>query len=196
MSAPLARFNVYLVVCHETGKRYVGITSGDVARRWKDHIYYSRRARAASSALGAAIRKYGAEAFAVESVACALSAKDAQAIETLLIWQWSTVAPNGYNLTHGGEGRFGFRPSAESVEKSAAKHRSRPCHPNTREAASRFHLGRKRSSEHRARISAAKIGQPRSEATKAKLRASWARRRAGGDFKTLTPYAHTRKAQL
>ena len=188
-------FQAYLVTCRTTGKRYVGITSGDVARRWKDHVYYSRRARSASSALGAAIRKYSPEAFVVKAVACALTVDDAQAIESLLIQQFGTVAPDGYNLTLGGEGRFGFKPTPESVERSAAKHRGLPCHPNTRAASARFHRGRKRSQEHRARISAAKRGRSRSEATKAKLRVYWAARRAREEFKTTQPYEHARKVQ-
>lgn len=186
-------FHAYVVTCRPTGKQYVGITSEDVIRRWKNHVYYSRRKRSYASALGAAIRKYGALAFGIESVGCACCLEDAHALESLLIHQYGTFAPNGYNLTLGGEGRFGFRPSPQSVEQSAVKHRGRPCHPNTRLAASRFHKGRKRSLEHRARISAAKKGQPRSEGTKAKLRAYWAERRSLGEFKTTTPYEHARK---
>ena len=186
-------FQAYVITCQRTGKRYVGITGSDLRRRWNEHIYNAKR-QANPSALYAAIRRYGRENFVIESVCVSMSLAGIRAVESILIQQLGTLSPNGYNLTLGGEGRFGFRPTAESVERSASKHRGRPCHPNTRKAAAVFHKGRKRSVEHRARISAAKIGRPRSEATKAKLRAYWAERRARGEFKTGVPYEHARKA--
>jgi group I intron endonuclease len=186
---PLA-FSAYLVTCETTGKRYIGITSGDVARRWKDHIYYSRRRRSRASALSDAIRKYGPEVFSVLEVCAARSLQDAVAVERILIQQFGTFAPVGYNLTLGGEGRFGYRPSPESVEQSAAKHRGRPCHPNTRLAGRRTHLGKQKTLPHRERIAAAKRGVHRSEATKAKLRAYWAARRDRNEFTTSQPYEH------
>ncbi len=193
--APLAidLFCGYLVTCRVTGKRYIGITSGDVAQRWKHHVYYSQRERSRASALGAAIRKYGADAFSVEVICCARGLDDIKAVEAVLIQQWATFAPGGYNLTLGGQGRFGFKPSRESVEQSAAKHRGKPCHINTRAAASRFHLGKKKSVQHSAKIAAARRGVSRSNTTKDKIRAYWAARRASGAFKTSHPYEHYSK---
>lgn len=158
-------------------------------RRWHEHVYNAKR-QMNPSALYAAIRRYGRDDFSIECVCMSQSLANIRDVETTLIQQWNTLAPNGYNLTLGGEGRFGYRPSAASVEKSAAKHRGRPCHANTRQAAARFHQGRKRSAEHCARIAAAKRGQPRTEATKGKLRAYWSKRRSRGEFKTPRPYAH------
>lgn len=187
-------FQAYIVTCQSTGKRYIGITSAGLRRRWHEHVYNAKR-QMNPSALYAAIRRYGRDDFSIESVCVAASVNDIRAVESALIRQWGTLAPNGYNLTLGGEGRFGFRPSPDSVEQSAAKHRGRPCHPNTKAAAALFHKGRTRSHEHRARISAARLGQPRSEATKEKLRLYWAERRARGEFKTAQPYDHAaRKA--
>lgn len=76
------------------------------------------------------------------------------------------------------------------VGLTAAKHRGRPCHPNTRAAAAAFHRGRPKSAQARKRISEARKGKPQSEETKQKLRAYWAARRAAGEFKTDKPYAH------
>ena len=172
---------------------YVGITSRTIRQRWNEHVSNARR-RATVSLLDSAIGKHGAEAFTVEVVCEAQSWADVCAAEAALIRQLDTLHPRGYNMSEGGEGPHGVTRSPESVERSAAKHRGRPCHPNTRAASASFHRGLKRSPEHRARIAAAKNGQPRSEATKAKLRAYWAERRASGEFKTSHPYEHARKA--
>lgn len=182
----------YVATCIVTNKRYVGVTSRSVSKRWVEHVHGSRR-HAQRSAFLDAIAKYGPNNFTIETVCCARSWADICAVELLLIAQHGTLAPNGYNLTLGGDGRFGYRPSPESVEQSAAKHRGKPCHPNTRAAAVRTHTGRVNSAEHRARISAARTGKPRTEATKAKLRAYWSARRSLGDFKTDRAYAHRAK---
>lgn len=182
-------FQAYIVTCRSTGKQYIGITGADLRRRWAEHVYNATR-QMNPSALYAAIRRYGRSDFTIESVCAATSIENIRATEVVLIRQHGTLAPAGYNLTLGGEGRFGFRPTAESVERSAAKHRGRPCHPNTRRRSSECHKGRPKSALTKARMAAAKRGVPRSDATKAKLRAYWAARRARNEFKTSKPYEH------
>ena len=108
---------------------------------------------------------------------------------------YGSRAPRGYNLSDGGDGAFGVKKTAESVERSAAKHRGKPCHPNTRAAATATHLGKPKSAEHCKRIATARTGTTRTEATKEKIRAAWAKRRANGEFKTAEPYAHASKAR-
>lgn len=186
-------FQAYLIICVASGKQSIGITSRSIRQRWNEHLYNARK-RPKANALFRAITKYGSHNFSMQAICCAKSWNNICQAETQLIAQYGTLAPNGYNLTLGGEGRFGYRPSRESVELSAAKHRGRPCHPNTRAAASAFHAGKPKSAEHRSRIAASKNGKPRSEATKEKLRAYWAAQRVKGDFKTDRPYAHARKA--
>jgi group I intron endonuclease len=185
-------FQAYLLTCLATGKRYVGITTALVQRRWQEHISVSTR-RTYPSALSEAIRKHGAGAFNVEPIASCRSWADLCATERALILQWGTFAPGGYNLTLGGEGAYGCRRSAESVERSAAKHRGRPCAVTTRAAASAYHRGRQKSAEHRAKIGASKVGKPRSAETRAKLSAYWSARRARGEFTTTVAYEHRRR---
>ena len=186
-------FQAYLITCAASGRRYVGITSRTLRQRWNEHLHDARK-RPKSNMLFKAIAKHGADNFKMEHLCCARTWADICAVEALLIAQHGTLAPNGYNLTLGGEGRFGYRPSPESVERSAAKHRGMPCHENTRAAASAFHKGKPKSAEHRARIAAARTGTTRSTETKAKISAYWSARRAAGRFKTSEPYAHARKA--
>jgi len=182
-------FQAYIITCLINGKRYIGITARGLNRRWSEHIYDARSGRT-GMLISRAIAKHGAENFHIEVICSARSWDGICAAEMALIEQHRTKSPNGYNISDGGEGPFGIKKTAESVERSAAKHRGRPCHPNTRAAASRFHKGVKKTPEHCAKIAAGKVGRPRSEAMKAKLRAYWAARREAGEFKTAAPYAH------
>lgn len=182
-------FQAYLVTHKVSGKSYVGITARGFKRRWPEHLYAARK-RQESCLLSRAIAKYGVESFDMQVVCESKSWIDLCAVETALIKQFSTRHPDGYNLSDGGEGPHGCKRSADSVERSAAKHRGCPCHENTRAAAQATHLGKNKSTEHRARISAAKRGVPRGEETKEKLRAYWAKRRANGEFKTDHAYQH------
>lgn len=186
-------FQAYLITCVISGKRYIGITSRALRRRWAEHRHDARQ-RPKANLLFKAIAKHGADSFTMEPLCCARSWADICAVEAALIAQCGTLAPAGYNLTLGGEGRFGFRPSKESVERSAAKHRGLPCHENTRAAAKATHLGKPKSAEHRAKIAAARTGTTRSYETKAKIAAYWAKRRAVGAFSTTKPYAHRKAA--
>jgi len=186
-------FQAYIIICVPSGRRYIGITGRSLKQRWVEHIHDARK-RPKANVLFRAIEKHGADNFTMASICCAKSWADICVIESLLIAQHGTLAPNGYNLTLGGEGRFGYRPSKESVERSAAKHRGLPCHENTRAASSAFHSGRPKSVEHRTKIALSKKGKARSKATREKLRIYWANRRANGEFKTSKPYEHARKA--
>lgn len=185
-------FQAYLITHLTSGKVYIGITSRALRNRWNEHLYESRRKRSVMT-ISRAIADHGAENFSMESVCCASNWEDICAIEVILIEQYNCRAPLGYNLREGGQGAYGVERSADSIERSAAKHRGKPCHPNTIAAATRTHSGKPKSAEQRYRISIARMGKPRSEATKEKLRIYWASRRAAGEFKTNEPYAHARK---
>lgn len=183
-------FQAYRISCLTTGRAYIGITSRSLKRRWAEHVY-DGRSRRTKMAISRAIGKYGAGNFRIEGLCCARSWPDICASESILIEQHRTRAPYGYNLSSGGDGAFGVKHTPEAIERSAAKHRGKPCHPNTRAAASRTHAGKPKSAETRMKISAARKGKPRSEETKAKISVYWARRRAAGEFKTTEPYAHS-----
>jgi len=164
-------FQAYLITCLANGKVYVGITSRPLKDRWAEHLYESRRGRATMT-ISRAIAKHGASQFRMEAICSARSWADLCAVENILIAQHSARGPCGYNLRSGGEGSFGHKRTAESIERSAAKHRGKPCHPNTRAAGSRTHLGVPKSAAHRANISAARTGMTHSAETRAKISAA------------------------
>lgn len=143
----------YLITNTITGLRYVGITKKTLAYRWRRHCEMRHNPEGSTCrALARAIAKHGTEAFTIEPLASARTSTDLMALERLLIAQWGTRAPAGYNLTAGGEG--GFDPS-----------------PETRERLSQAQRGRIVSKETCRRISEAKTGFRHSAETKKKMSA-------------------------
>jgi group I intron endonuclease len=102
---------VYIVTNIANGKQYVGITT-NLKRRWHQHL----SANGSAPALHAAIKKYGPEGFALSHICDAFDFDAACDIERNLIQQHNTKAPNGYNLTDGGEGVVGRVMTDEDKE--------------------------------------------------------------------------------
>lgn len=90
---------VYLVTNLINGKRYVGQTSYSLEKRWFLHCN-----RKSCPALRGAINKYGANNFNVEILFSVSTKELAGEFEIEYIKRYNTKAPNGYNLTDGGEG--------------------------------------------------------------------------------------------
>ena len=105
---------VYIVTNVMNGKQYVGLTKS-LEKRWDAH----RRSNGSAPALHAAIKKYGKEAFVFTHVCDAFDFEAAQDIERMLIIQHNTKAPNGYNLTDGGEGVIGKKYTIEECERKS-----------------------------------------------------------------------------
>lgn len=113
-------FSLYLLSCVPTGKKYVGITTQRLSSRWAGHICQAKAS--ARTPLQRAINKYGRNSFVLEHIASANSWENLCALEGIVIAQYGTYKPNGYNLTFGGEGVLGKTLSPEQCERiSAAK---------------------------------------------------------------------------
>ena len=95
---------IYLITNTLNGKNYVGKTKQKLEKRITQHKYDSRKGR---PGLGAAIRKYGWENFSVEVLeTCPVEMLNER--EMFWIRELNSKAPNGYNLTDGGDGNSGF----------------------------------------------------------------------------------------
>ena len=99
-SLPMAMV-IYTITHRETGKVYVGQSKGDVRRRWSTHC--SEKSGAGRSAIKCAILKYGRAAFDFVVVDHATTLDELKRKEQEWIAALSSMAPNGYNLTTGGE---------------------------------------------------------------------------------------------
>lgn len=143
----------FIVYIHTspTGKSYIGITS-KYDKRCQQHRSAARRG-VGCRAFGNALRRYGWDAFTHGILQDNLTADEAKAAETKFIAQYDTLAPNGYNLTTGGEHA---RASDETRAIITANSLARP--PATQET--------------RAKISAAQSGVPKSPEHVEKVRAA------------------------
>lgn len=123
--------SVYVITHKATGREYIGITTRRPEQRWSQHRCYARKG--VDTVIGRALRKYGPDAFAWDVVAECLDLRAAKDAE---VWLIAERRP-AFNCTSGGDG--GQDPAPHVRQKMRAKA-----------------LGRVRSEETRARMSAAK----------------------------------------
>lgn len=159
-------FHAY-VVSKDGMECYIGVTTRSVEKRWKyGHLQPGGKGR---SALKEAIKKYGKEAFTITHIASAKNAVDLSELEKILVSQYNTIAPNGYNLTPGG---FENIVSSKEVRKKIADaNRGKKRTPEQCVRFSVAQMGKTMSLETRAKMSASRIGTHLKDETKAKLRA-------------------------
>lgn len=85
--------------------KYIGITTKSVARRWNQHCQNGRRGILAKS-----ISKHGRHSFDVQHIASAWDIPSLNDLEQILVAQYQTMVPCGYNLTSGGNQPITFAP--------------------------------------------------------------------------------------
>ena len=121
-------------VLFKNGKRYIGISSNTLITRKSEH--YSRVKSGSKLAIHNALRKHEEADWSI--LYSDIEYEDAKSKEIELIETLSTFAPNGYNLTKGGDGFVGMVFSDEYRQKL-----------------SKAQTGKKRYKEH---IDAMKVG--------------------------------------
>jgi group I intron endonuclease len=107
-------YSVYCFTNKINNKKYVGITC-DVKRRYNQHKKTISRA----VVFCLAIKKYGFENFEFLVLEENLSLKDAKLLERQFIKDLSSMVPNGYNRTEGGDASV--KHTKETIEKIVEK---------------------------------------------------------------------------
>ncbi len=148
--------NNYIVYMHisPSGKRYIGITSMGIKKRWangkgyRENEYFTR-----------AIEKYGWDNFKHIIIARGLSEDEAKWLEIELIREWDTTdRSKGYNITLGGEGGNGWIPSEETKKKMSEAKKGEN-NPNYGKYGENHHsYGKNHSEETKKKISEANSG--------------------------------------
>ena len=109
---------VYVLTNKISGKQYVGQHVGDdLQKYWKRNVYLSSLNIRGKTHLYRAIRKYGSENFDARTLVIVGTKDYLDYYERSFIRALNTKAPNGYNLTDGGDGTSGLRPSEETRRK-------------------------------------------------------------------------------
>lgn len=169
---------IYCITCLNNDKMYVGMTRQSVKKRWMQHIYDAGRSKA-DIKFYRAIRKHGPASFNVAELFVYPTRQEAIEAEISLIAALSLNTVNGYNSSDGGDGgatRTGYSHTAETRAKMSAGALARGQRPNItpegRKAVADALRGRKRPPEVCAKISASKLGVPRSVETVARMSAA------------------------
>jgi len=111
---------VYLARNKINGKLYVGKTICKLRKRQREHRHDALRGRV--TGLGRAIAKHGFDNFEWSILAESNDPAELVRLEVEFIAALQTRAPNGYNLTDGGEGAVGYTPSVETrIKMSVAR---------------------------------------------------------------------------
>ena len=141
------------------GKRYVGQTIQKISKRINQHMR-------ANTVIGCALRKHGKDNFEIEIIEDNVAIEDLDALETYFIVYFDCIAPKGYNLNYGGNGRGIVLEETRKKLSEASK--GHFVSEETREKQRKANLGRKNwqfgkpvSEETRKKISKALTGRKR-----------------------------------
>jgi hypothetical protein len=104
MNTP-TRWTIYCHIHIDSGRRYIGLTSKTMLRRWNSHILNAKSKKGKGCHhFWNAIRKYGKDAFSHEVLEVCDTLEAANTAENKWISQFNTRDPQfGFNLSKGGE---------------------------------------------------------------------------------------------
>ena len=109
---------IYLLTDTTNGKQYVGKTMHKLHKRMGEHR------RGTKHYVDRAIQKHGWENFTIEILEECATSEELSEREQYWIARLNTKAPNGYNLTDGGEGSPGRKATDEMRANMSASHPS------------------------------------------------------------------------
>lgn len=171
-------FTVYCHINKINNKKYVGITSREVKKRWLNGKGYQ-----GNHHFNNAIKKYGWDNFEHQIIAENLTKNEAEKMEIELIKEWNLQDPKvGYNLADGGniindtikkkisKTLKGHKVSSETREKISVALKNRVADPKVINALVAYRKGSPLSKDHKRKISESEKGKVLSEETKQKLR--------------------------
>lgn len=170
---------LYLVTS-PSGKQYIGVTVRPLAVRMARH--WADAAKGSDCALHRAARKYGVESMQARVLVEADCPKYLRLLERKAIRSFNTKAPNGYNLTDGGDGLPGMRHTAAARERmSVSQAESWQDESIRRKRADGISAARKRNwvdPAYRAAMAKAKQSESHKSVMAAHLSGLWSERRA------------------
>ena len=157
---------IYILTCLVTMKEYVG-QAACWKRRWKAHCKLGLSG--CPYALHRAMRKYGAENFAI-TIVRRCPADQLNYWEEYYVDKFETQVPDGYNMTTGGDGVRGvFRTKANRAKVSKGLKKFFAENPEAVEAMRQGLLGRKLSKAHKKAIGRGSLGRVVSPETRRKI---------------------------
>jgi group I intron endonuclease len=112
---------VYCIENKLDGKKYVGITKGEIQRRFKQHKTITKiKNNSNKSHIHHAMNLYGIDNFIVYELDSAKTKEELFEKEKEWIKKLDSKN-NGYNETDGGEGTFGWKPTEEQRKENSKR---------------------------------------------------------------------------
>lgn len=168
-------------ISFESGKSYLGVTTKTMNRRMALHRHHAKTGR--PGAIYGAIRKY--RSYKVDVLVVADGWEYLCDLEKRAIAAFNTKSPNGYNLTDGGEGGFGYRMSPEQRERQSLRMKGK-------NKGNSFGVGYRHTDEAKAKIAASSTGRIFSEERRAKIGAT----KVGNKYNVGRPCSPERRAKI
>jgi group I intron endonuclease len=111
---------VYIVTNKITKKKYIGYTTKSLEIRISQHLSkaYNEKEKHYNYLFQRSIRKHGIKNFVWEVIYIASTKKECCDKEIFYIKKYNTLAPNGYNLTKGGDGGIQCEETKLKISKS------------------------------------------------------------------------------
>lgn len=156
-------YTVYKHTNKVNGKVYIGQTSFNVGKRWKEGRGYK------TGIFKRAIEKYGWDNFKHDIIKEGLTKEEANLLEITLIKEYKELGIS-YNITDGGEGSLGYRHSEETRRKMSVKGKGKKIPEHVKLLVSSRFKGVPLTIEHKLKISLSLQGKPKSEEAKLKMR--------------------------
>ena len=156
--------SIYKITCVPSGKSYIGQTCRDVETRViREHLH---NPSPDCRLLFNAVKKYGADNFTYEILHDGILPIFLDSYEIEAIAKHNTLAPNGYNLTQGGDGGLWSEESRNKIRGKNNHFYGKPAwnkgktpSDETREKLRQANLGKKHSLETRRKMSEANKGK-------------------------------------
>ena len=159
---------IYRITNKINGKPYIGQTT----RTLEERIYEHRHCK--TTTLGKAIQKYGWENFTVEILEVCETLEQMNEREKFWIAKCNSIAPNGYNLTEGGNNGL---LSDEVCLKISVANTGKKRSAETCKRISESKTGTKMPEKTRALMSAMRKGKPKSDEARANMKLAQAKNR-------------------
>lgn len=137
----MQRFGViYLATNKHTGEQYVGQTCEKLARRINNHKFSIGKYK---TKFAIAMQQYGFETFEFKEVFTAFGKLELDEAEKILVKEFNPA----YNMTKGGSGLRGYKPTQETIKKQSTTMQQRLQDPTMRAKWVQAQIGRKHPKE-------------------------------------------------
>jgi len=148
---------IYKVTNKINGRMYVGQTVKLLKERIDEHVCCALNGRGGIY-FHNAIKKYGKENFIWRVIAECNSMEELNKIEIKMIEKYNTFE-NGYNLTKGGRGKTGFKPSKETRRKQSESQKGEKNHNYGKYGKDSPNFGQTKKTRWKKKISKALVGK-------------------------------------